>query len=222
MLIVKTSYNEAKRFEHSGVRAKVGNKKHQVYFKVYCDDTDVKDCIELYRSSGNILMLEYQGALESIAELDLNGIYIAKVFDFGTNITEDDVLGVSASLRDGLVGVLRVPTEYKDMEFIYNMSQKYSNIRFCGGTTFCLDGCRLGCCGRDIFEKRNVKYDDKQYFHEGCCCAAETVSDTEVELEECKVTKRVGTKSSSNNGGGGKKKVALFKDLLYSGGTFEL
>lgn len=219
MIIVKTDYVGAKVFENSGVRAKVGNKKHQVYFKVYCDDTDVEECIELYRNCGNIAMLEYRGAVESIAELDLHGVYIAKVFDFGTNITEEDVKGVSYSLREGLVGVVRVPTEYKDMQFIYDMSQKYNNIRFCGGTTFCLDGCRLGCCGRDILDKRNIKYDEKQYFHEGCCCAAETFDATEVELEECKVTKRAGSKSGN---GGGKKKVALFKDLLYSGGTFDL
>lgn len=211
----------AKVFENSGVRAKVGNKKHQVYFKLYCDDTDVKDCIDLYRSCGNIAMLEYRGAIESIEDLDLSGVYIAKVFDFGTNISEDDVEGVSSSLREGLVGVLRVPTEYKDMEFIYEMSQKYDNIRFCGGTTFCLDGCRLGCCGRDILEKRNIKFDSKQYSHEGCCCAAETFDSTEVELEEYKVTKRAGSSTKSSSGGS-KKKVSMFKDLLYSGGTFDL
>jgi len=219
MLLVKTGYETAKRFEFSGVKTKFGTKKHAVLFKVYCDDTDVKECIDLYRSSKNVIMLEYQGTLSTLGMQDLSNVYITRVYDFGTNISEDDVKGVVEELIDGLVGVIRLPQEYSDMRFIYNMSQKYSNIRFCGGSIFCIDGCNVGCCGRDILDKDNVKYDDTEYFHEGCCCALETVPDTEVILEEGVVKK---SQSSSGKTSGGKKKVALFKNLLYSGGTHEL
>lgn len=220
MILVKTDYTTAKIYEFNSVKTKVGSKKHQVYFKVYCDDTDVNDCIELYKSSNNIVMLEYQGMVESLVGVNLQGVYITKVFDFGTNITEEDIIGIVQSLPDGLTGIIRLPQEYKDMRFIYNMSKKYLNIRFCGGTTFCLDGCRLGCCGRDILDSRGIKYDADSYMHEGCSCALETVLDTDVELEIGKLTKR--SSNTQRSGGTKKKKVALFKDLLYSGGTFDL
>lgn len=212
MVIVKTGIETAKRYKGKAVVTKVGNKKHQVYFKVYCDDVDIAECVELYKSSSNILMLEYQGTEGGLLGVDLSNVYIAKVFDFGTNIVEEDIISLrDTQLPEGVVAVLRLPQEYCDMQFMYDMSQKYKDIRFCGGTVFCIDDCRLGCCGRDILNKRGVKYDTSQYFYEGCCCAAETFLDTDVELEEGKVSKKSGGKGSSAS-----KKTLMFKDLLFN------
>lgn len=218
MLLVKASFEIANKFKHSSVITKLGNKKHQCYFKLYCDDTDIDECLELARSSKNVVMLEYQGSLPTLTTKDLSGVYITKVFDFGMDINETDIEGVTELLPDGVTAVIKVPSEYTDMRFIYNMSQKHKSVRFCGGTTFCFEGCNLGCCGRDILDKANIKYDKSEYLHTGCSCAAETVLADEVELEEGRIYKTATTsKKSSTN-----KKKVLFQDLLYQSGRLEL
>lgn len=213
MLLVKTGYEVASKFRGKNVVTKIGNKKHQVYFKLYCDDMDIADCIKLYKENSNIVMLEYQGTDLGLMGVDLKGVYITKIFDFGTNISENDITDTIKYLQEGLTAIIRVPQEYKDMKFIYDMSNKYSNIRFCGGTVFCLDGCKLGCCGRDILDKKGIKYDATKYIYEGCCCALETLMDTDVELEEGSIIKKSGT---------GVKKTLKFQDLLYKNGRVSL
>ena len=223
MLIAKTDYEVANRFRNIGATTKIGNKKHQVFFKVYCDDLTIDECLDLFRASRNVLMLEYQGNLSTLAIKDLKGVYITKVYDFGNNITEEEIKDVVEELPDGMVGIIRVPQEYSDMHFVYNMSQKYPNIRFCGGTMFCFDGCRIGCCGRDILDKNGIKYDKNQYMFEGCSCAIETVLADDIELEEGKPYK-----SSDGKGSGSKKssksskKAVKMQDLMYQFGHFEL
>lgn len=218
MLLVKASFEVAKQYEHSSVITKIGNKKHQCYFKLYCDDLDIDDCLKLARTSKNIIMLEYQGSLPTLGMKDLSGVYVTRAFDFGMDVNETDIEGVFELLPKGVTAVIKLPQGYTDMRFIYSMSQKYKDIRFCGGTTFCFEGCNVGCCGRDILEKYNIKYDKSEYIHEGCACAAETVLAEEVELEVGKVHK---TSQSTKKSAPSKKKV-LFQDLLYQSGRLEL
>lgn len=221
MLLVKTDYETAKKYERTGVTTKVGNKKHQVFFKVYCDELTIDDCISLYRSSRNVVMLEYQGNLSTLAMKDIKGVYITRVFDFGNNITETDIQDAIEELPDGVTGIMRVPQEYSDMHFVYDMSQKYQNIRFCGGTMFCFDGCRIGCCGRDILDARNIKYDKSQYMFEGCSCALETMLSDDVVLEEGKPYKVSGSSGNTETRKPSKRNIQMV-DLMSQFGHHDL
>lgn len=215
-VLVKVGYETASNFRGKGVGTKVGNKKHQVYFKLYCDDTNLKECLDLARHSANVVMLEYQGIPLALENENIEGVYITQVHDYGMNLCEEDVRDVVETTPKGVTPVIRLPLEYNDMQFIYNMSQKYSQIRFCGGTVFCLDGCRLGCCGRDILDSKGIKYNENQYIHEGCCCALETLNEEDVELVESKVKEK-----KSQSGGTRTKKKVMFKDLLYQSGVVD-
>lgn len=217
-VLVKVGYETANKFRGKGVGTKVGNKKHQVYFKLYCDDTNLKDCIDLARNSANVVMLEYQGIPLALENEDLHGVYITQVHDYGMNLCEEDIQDIIDTTPTGVTPIVRLPLEYNNMKFIYDMSQKYKPIRFCGGTVFCLDGCSLGCCGRDILDSKGIKYNENQYIHEGCCCALETLTEEDVELVESKVKER---KSRASTGGKGSKKTVMFKDLLYQSGAVE-
>lgn len=216
-ILVKVSYETAKLYEGKGVTAKVGNKKHQVYFKLYCDSSNITDCISLYKASDNIVMLDYLGDIPS-SDIEVpNNIYITKTYDYGMNIVEEDIVSVVNELPEFITPIIRLPLEYTDMQFIYNMSQKYKRVRFCGGTYFCLNGCNLGCCGKDILDKRNIKYDKNSYMREGCSCALDTLMEDEVTLEEGKLkTKKspAKAKQKSTTGGHSKKKAMSFADLL--------
>ena len=217
-VLVKVGYETAERFKGKGVSTKLGNKKHQVYFKLYCDDSNLAECVELAKTSGNIVMLEYQGLPTSFEGVNTGGVYITKVHEYGMNLCEDDIKDAISTTPEGVTTVIKLPLEYNDMRFIYNMSQKYTNVRFCGGTVFCIEGCRLGCCGRDILDKKGIKYNENQYIHEGCSCALETLAEEDVELVEAKLKDR---KQRTSSGGTKKKKTVMFKDLLYQGGAVD-
>lgn len=213
-LLVKSCFDTASKFQGKGVTTKIGKKKHQVYFKVYCDDTSVVQAIDLACKSSNIVMLEYQGNPSELEGIDTKGVYIAVVHDFGMDISLKDIEMVKSEIPDGVTFIVKLPNEFNDMQFIMEVNSIYKDIRFCGGTMFCLEGCKLGCCGKDILDKKGIKYPEDVYLFEGCCCGLETLSEEDVELEEGKVQ----SEKSGRKSGGTKKKV-MFADLLYANGT---
>ena len=48
---------------------------------------------------------------------------------------------------------------------------------------FNLEGCRLGCCGRDVLDSNNIKYPSDVLMHEGCSCGLEVVDEEGLEFE---------------------------------------
>lgn len=215
-IFAKVCYETALKFKGKGVTTKIDKKKHQVYFKVYCDDTDIQDALNLARISSNIVMLEYQGDLSLLHQYDTGGVYLGVVHDFGMDITEADIAALLTELPANVILIVRVPLEFSNMQFIQDICTKYSNVRFCGGTIFCLEGCKVGCCGRDILEGKKIKVGNDTMMYQGCSCALQTYQEDDLELEEGKVQKSQGKKS-----GGAKKRTLMFRDLLYSGGTVD-
>lgn len=209
-VIVRASYNEAKKYRNKTVHTTVNGKKHNVYFKVVCDDLDLEDCIELAKSSSNVIMLDYQG-IEGKEVPD--GVYVGKTFDWGSNITESDVENiVKNETPRGMTPIIKLPDSFNDLEFVWRMSQKYGKVRFCGGHMFCATGCNLGCCGVDIMDKHNIKHSDNNLIKTGCCCAFDVLDDTDLELEVGAVKQQAS-----------KKKPKLsFNDLLFRNGKVDL
>lgn len=215
-VIVKANLEQVKEYKNKNVSTKVGNKKHQVYFKVEVDDFSLVEAIEHAKMDRNVLMLEYAGSdnyLKSVvlAPSDIFP-YVGVSYEVGMNLSEDDITNALAEYPAWTTVIIKLPDEYKNLEFLHGMCQKYPRIRFCGGYTFSIDGCRLGCCGRDILEKKNIKVTDTDYLKDGCSCALQTLQFEDVELAVSAKAERSsntsGTKSSAP------KKAAKFSNLL--------
>lgn len=214
-VILRVSYREALKYKGKTVNCTVDGKKHNAYFKVICDDLDLESCIELAKTSKNILMLDYQGI--DGAEVP-DGIYVGKSFDWGSNITDSDVDNiVENELPKGMTAIIKLPDGYKNIEFVWRMSQKYPNVRFCGGTFFCATGCNLGCCGIDILDKRGIKHTDSSYMREGCCCGFQVLDLSDVSDISVGEVKQKSSSSSSSK----KKPKISFSSLLFQSGKFE-
>lgn len=184
MVIVRTDLDRAKSFYGKGALTKYANKEQQVLFRVTVDDFNFEEALECYKNDANIVMLEYEGTddyLENVSKEKCAGVYITKCVDVGTDVMDKDIDKIMLSIPSCIVVVIRLPQEFNDMKFIKDMCDKYSNIRFCGGTIFRLDGVRVGCCGADILHKYKIK--DKDYIKMGCSCAIPVLSD-KVELTE--------------------------------------
>lgn len=185
-VIVKANYEIANEYANGRVTTKIGNKKHQVFFKVSCDDYSLNSCIELAKKSNNIIMLEYEGlpvAPSFVALTQPIGVYIGYKTEVGMDISEDDIIRILNDTPLGVTPIIKLPDEYKDIRFVYDMCQKYDRIRFCGGLMFNLEGCRLGCCGRDVLDSNNIKYPSDVLMHEGCSCGLEVVDAEGLEFE---------------------------------------
>lgn len=218
-VLVKSNLEVVSKYDGKGVTTKVGSKKHQVYFKLYCDDSDIEECISLYRRNTNIILLDYQGTLQALKDADLNGIYITKSYTFGNNVNAYDIRSVVSELPENVVGVIKLPEDFSDMKFIIDMCEEYPNIRFTGGIFFAFDEARIGYIGKDILLKNNIKGDEARLIYEGTDCALDTFVDEDVELVEGRV--KASKSSGKSSTGGKKKKTLLFNDLLYQNGIVE-
>lgn len=210
-VIVRTSYENAKQYKGKGVVTKIGNKKHNVFFKVIIDDFTIEDALS--NNDSNIVMYDYQGMITNTVYLGLEStnLYITKSYEFGNDISENDIIELLNEVPNGVVPIVKLPSDYKNFEFVCRICDKYPRIRFCGGVLFCAKGCRIGCCGRDILDDAGIKYSDSNSIKEGCACALDIISDEGIELT---VTDKKVKSDRKKKGSSGSKKT---KTLMFSG-----
>lgn len=203
---VKACLDTVKQFSGSGVIVEDDGKKYTGYFKLYCDDTDLREAVDVARkSSSNVVMIEYQGIEEALNTVNPSGVYLGVTKRFGEDISVEDVEDFALSLPDGVYGICRMPDSFCDMQFVQRISKQYPKIRFCGGTLFALEGCHLGCCGHDIIGDK-VGSKGENMLYEGCACCLPTFNEDDVVLSVGKLKQQQ------------KKKTVMFKDLLYANG----
>lgn len=218
-IIVKTTLDTAKEFTGKAVSTKVHGRKYQVFFKVEVDDFNIEEAISHASRDKNIIMLDYVGTNDYITRVsDFKGVYIAWGRELGGEIDESDIAHIEDITPEGVTPIIKLPTSYNNIRFLYEMSEKYNRVRFCGGYLYSFDGCRFGCCGRDILSKLNIKFDDEDRVHEGCSCAIPVFEDSMVELVATSKSSRTSNNSESKNKVG---KSQRFSSILM-GGTVEM
>lgn len=218
-IIVKSDLSRAEEFTGKSVVAKIGKKKLPVVFRVTVDDFTVEEAIDVAKRDSNILMLNYVGSQGGLSQVNPQGVYIAWSIDVGNDVSEDDIQKCVEATPPGVTLVVKVPEDYKNIRFLYEMSEKYQSVRFCGGCLFCFDECKFGCCGKDICSARGIKFDDTEYIKEGCSCAIPVFDIADVELS---VATSKAKSSNSTHKKSKPNKVAMFSSLLYGNGKVEL
>lgn len=225
-IIVKADYNVVFAYNGKKVTTKYNGKKHQVLFKLACDDTNLRESIALAKVSENIIMLDYQGLANTPEYLSLigdTGVYIARTFEFGNNFTEADIQGVLDETPSGITPIIKLQNDFNNLELIYKLCNQFPRVRFCGGHLFCLSDCRIGCCGLDIMEKSGIKYSVDSYNKTGCCCALEVVDYMGLELEaSTKTVKQSSPRTPKEKKPNKPRKTMKFSDLLYANGKVDL
>lgn len=213
-VIVRTSYENAKQYKGRGVVTKIGNKNQNVFFKVIVDDFTIEDALK--NNDSNIVVYDYHGMVTNPVYLgiDSTDLYITKSYEYGNDISESDILEVLNEVPEGVTPLIKLPSDYKNFEFVCRMCDKYSRIRFCGGILFCAKGCRIGCCGRDILDNAGIKYSDSNSIKEGCACALDILSDEGLELSISEKKAKSKRKRSSSGTGTKKPKAKLFEGVL--------
>lgn len=221
-IICPVDYSTALSYKGMNLSTKYNNKKHKVFLKLNCDDYTLEDSINLARISKNILMLNYEGLGTNpfyTGLTEANGIYIGRVIDFGNNITEEDVERIQKSTPAEVVPIINLPDDYKDLQFVWNMSKKFSKVRFSGGMLFSIEGTRIGAIGIDILDKAGIKYDSDAYTTNGRLDVLDDVDITTLDIKATLKPERVSKerkRSSSNSKSSSKKKTSTFEGIFNS------
>lgn len=219
-IICSVDYSTALGYKGMNLSAKYNNKKHKVYLKLNCDDYILEDGLSLARVSKNILMVNYQGIGTSQVYLGLTndtGIYVGRVMDFGNDITEEDIERLVVNIPEGITPIIKLPEDFTNLRFIWEVSKKFPRVRFCGGKLFAIEGVKVGAIGVDILDRVEAKYDDDAYSLGGRVDALEEVDISTLEIKASAKTERTGngTKRGSSGSTASKKKVTRdFTDLF--------
>lgn len=184
-LLVEVDFETAKGYAGYGLSTKYNGKKHKVYLKVTCDESNLAEAISLCKANRNMLMLEYQGMdnYPSYTDLQPQGIYIGRLTRLGNNLTAEDVESIVSSTPAGVVPIVSLPSDFSDMEFLWHLSKKYPTVRYSGGVLFEIDGVKIGEIGTDILEAAGIKVDESCYFIDGKSDCLDCVDISELELE---------------------------------------
>ena len=215
-IICKVDYATALKYKGMNLSTKYNNKKHKVYLKLICDDFTLTDCIALAKVSKNILMVEYQGLQSNSVYEELTentGVYVGRVYDFGNNITEEDVEKIAEDSPKGVVPIIKLPDDYKDLYNIYQISKAHPSVRFCGGHLFAIDGVKVGAIGVDILDKLQDKYSLDCFKLDDTEDVLESVDINELEIDTTTKPERAKKASSGGNKSVAKKtskKVSIF------------
>lgn len=215
-IICKVDYATALKYKGMNLSTKYNNKKHKVYLKLIGDDFTLTDCIALAKVSKNILMVEYQGLQSNSAYAELTentGVYVGRVYDFGNNITEEDVEKIAEDSPKGVVPIIKLPDDYKDLYNIYQISKAHPSVRFCGGHLFAIDGVKVGAIGVDILDKLQDKYSSDCFKLDDTEDVLESVDINELEIDTTTKPERAKKVSSGGNKSVAKKtskKVSIF------------
>ena len=210
-IICKVDYTTALKYKGMNLSTKYNNKKHKVYLKLIGDDFTLTDCIALAKVSKNILMVEYQGLQSNSAYEELTentGVYVGRVYDFGNNITEEDVEKIAEDSPKGVVPIIKLPDDYKDVYKIYHISKTYPTVRFCGGHLFAIDGVKVGAIGVDVLDKAQDKYSMDCYKLDDTEDVLENVDITSLEIDSSSKPEKVKKSSSSSSNKSAPKKAS--------------
>lgn len=213
----------ASQFRGMTLKTKYNGKKHNVYFKLVCDDYTLSESIRLASGSSNILMVEYQGMDTNpmYRNLKASDVYVGRVTDFGNNLTEADLELILEDTPEGVTPIVRLQSDFSDLHLLWQLSKKFPRVRFCGGKLFGIEGVKCGVVGIDVLDKAGVKYDESSYFLSGTDDVLDVVSFTDLTIEtsapkaDSGRPKKSGTKKEP-----AKKKPQLsFASIMSSQGT---
>lgn len=223
-VIVKSDLENAMKY-CGAVSTKVGGKRKRVLFEVATDEFSLPTALESARKNKNIISLVYEG-LDCDVDCETaskDGVNVTWVLPVAGNISVSDIARYVETLPKGMSLTLRFPEDFCDMDFIFELSETFPEVRLCGSTLFAFDEMRVGIVGRDILTKRGIEFDTQAYLVSGECNAVPTLDINDITLEETsaggkskgshKSAKKAKSKSATKSKSS---KVQKFRSFLFN------
>ena len=197
-MILNLNYGDMQKTTAKGV---VNGKEVKFFLRVFVNELNIQEAVDKLVNNKFVVALEYKGELGFLKTVDTKGMVVIvknsvdKVdmnIDFYMNMVDSNIRMV-----------FKLPDSYSDMRRVKEYSEKYTNIRFCGGNLLRLIGTKIGCIGIDDIPKK-ISESRIPLVVEKCGCAMENVSLDEVEDLEF-IDDKVGVLSTKKSSSGVKK-----------------
>lgn len=218
-LLIEVDCDFAKRYNVRTISTKYENKKHRVFMRLTCDDFDLAEAISIAKSNTNVLMVEYKGTItnEAYTSLGANtGVYVGRMHSLGNNICEQDIAEIFTDTPLGVTPIISLPDDFKDLELLYRLSEKFPRLRFCGGQLFAIDGVKCGAIGVDILESKGVKFAPEAYRLSCATDAIKLVDVLSIELEVSDKPEKPAKVKSSSSGKSSSDAPKKPKTMMFS------
>ena len=165
----------------SAIKTKYKGREKSHYIRFIVDEYSIQSALEKVRDNKWVVALDYEGDISYLNNVKYKE-YDKPVIVFREieKVTEDIIRELMKSVPFWVRVAVKTPGDFNDMRVIFNLSKKYPNIRFCGGKFLRLDGCNIGCIGREDIP-RKVAESKIDYYTKGCNCIIKTHNIEEVE-----------------------------------------
>lgn len=176
-MIIKLEYEDIGLV---GIKTNYNNKVKNHYIRYIVDEYSIDKAIKEIRNNKWVVALDYEGDYQHLYNLDERPnvpIIVTKEF---TEVTELGIDFFMSYVPNWVIVSIKTPSDFCDMRLVETLSNKYSNIRFCGGKFLRLPTCNIGCIQRNEVPAKIA--DSKiSYYTEGCACAMVTMNIEDVE-----------------------------------------
>lgn len=164
-IYMKMDYETAKEYNGKYIMYNGESGKESAYLMVQCNEKNINEAIDLAYESKNVLCIEYIGEVESKIFQDIHITNSVLVFrsESLTNINAEEIYNMFTKLPKHVDLDIELPSNYNDLQNIYNLSNSFPLLRFIGGNLFRIKGVNLGHFSEYFLKNRNIKYTIDSY-----------------------------------------------------------
>lgn len=184
-MLLRLKYDDVKA---NAAKGEVNGKNVNFFMRVEVDESNIVEAIDRFRGNRYVASLDYVGEEGYLKTIDIEGILVivAKSVDMIDGGTEYYLSELDPRVRP----VLKLPRDFSDMKQLFDLSQKFPNVHFCGGHLIKIDGCNIGAITRNDISKK-IPDSRIPLVTEGCACVFQniTIEDADsVEFYEARVS----------------------------------
>jgi hypothetical protein len=197
-MIVKLKHEDVKG---NTLRVEINGKSTFAYMRVATNPDNIVEALTTHGINRNVIAFDYVGDVQTLNTLKIGKTPVIIQFVLDTiDSTVDDIM---ESINNSKIRVvIKLPSEYADMQTIEEYSLKYPNLRFCGGHFLRIDTCNIGCVSFSDLPKSAGK-NKARLVCQGCSCADDTYDINEFDIVEFTneevVVKEVKAKSNTQD-----------------------
>lgn len=145
-MILKIPYTELNGI---GVRGTLNGKQQDFYLRVGVTQDNIMEAIGKLDKNKMVVAYDYTGDAGFLCGMEKPEKPVIATCPAQTVDLNLDM--IAGSVPSWVRLVVQLPESYADMSAIEVYSQKFPNMRFCGGSFIRLPGCNIGCiCADDL------------------------------------------------------------------------
>ena len=163
---IKTNYNKKEKYH---------------YIRYVVDEFSIDRAIEDIKGNKYVVALDYEGDIQYLNSLKERPENIPVIVTKELrDVNELSIAFLMQKLPNWVVVAIKTPEDFCDMRVVENLSNKFKNIRFCGGKFLRLPSCNIGCILRENIPEK-IPESKINFYTEKCSCIISTMHIDEVQ-----------------------------------------